>query len=114
MFFIVKSKKTDKCKALHYLSDINNYFSVEAVNSEFRDSDILYRIQYKNGFWLMGYLNLDSNYIGEEDMFKILEFEDEFSCEFFLKVMVKNFNKLESKLLGYPLTVSPITNSKNV
>lgn len=90
MFYIVKSKKTDKCKVVNYLEDSNpelkvSYRKSNVVGREF------YQIQYKTGYWLMGYCDYKSNhYIGEPDTFRTLTFESNDGCELFMRLFSKN------------------------
>lgn len=91
MFYIVKSKQTDKCKVVHYLEEKSP--SLHVVKRVSTDNKDFYRIQYHLGYWLMGYCDTKSNqFIGESNIFKVLEFQSEDACNLFLKIFKKSLN----------------------
>lgn len=103
MFIVVKSKKTEKCKVISFLEDMNPEFTALEFVDKYTNKKI-YRIQYKNCFWLMGFCkpvsDNHSEYYGESNMFRTLKFDNKSDCDKFLNnvngfysTVRKEFNK---------------------
>lgn len=100
MFIIVKSKKTEKCKVVSFIEDMNPNFVISGFTNNNTNKSI-YRIQYKTNFWLMGFcrpLHHNKNeYCGESNMLRTLKFDNKDDCERFLKYVNDTYSAVRSE-----------------